>query len=767
MKKTSRSAQKRAAAKSAPKPVLLSLCVIFRNNIDTIGNLLASVRGHFDEYVFVDTGSTDGSRAAVESFGLPNLVLREFEWCDDFSAARQCSFDAASGRWRMFLDTDDVLVGGDGLRRLVTSLDTGNPQIKGLFIPYVYASDEQLNTMRLAKFDGPDGGGWRWVDKIHERLERDGMTRDNFGTVRAEDIRVLHKDKNPEEKVAAIQRNAVIARREYETVTDARYRARLARTIAMAFKAEHKQLEAIPYLEEVYEHYSLYPEGRHAAADLTSIYIGRAYSEQENEQPNQHYLDMALVWAKRAGPAYESLAHHARHEWKECIKAAQRSQPIPQQTTHEGWVPEKGGVPAAAAEAILALGGPGAADTADSILSKIPARLRMHSLVLPHVMRVRQKVDRITILVPNTPQPFDENGGGGMLGGSEEAVMYLTRALAALGRNVRVYAPLPLHRLPGRDRYGVDWQDVATFDASGEHGVLVIWRAPGVVVELIRGAMKNQSVYPGIVGSFLWLHDGLIGIDPQTAEKVTFAIDGSVVLSDFHARQIAAQGLGKLVKLSNGIVREDFESDIGKWEKDPMSVVYSSCPSRGLRKLLAIWPEVKAKVPGARLDIYYDWSMIQAAQPEWYEELLKDMRAVQHLDVTHHGGVDHATLHAALKKANVWAYSHFENTTVETFCISAVKATACGATVLTVPNGAVPEVAPFAHFRLDLASYRDTLVELLTAPISMDEREDLARDALRRFAWDEVAKQFSEVWSMKYVEQRALAAHEARKAGKG
>lgn len=763
----SRSAQKRLAAQIASRtsqasaPPLLSLCVIFRNNSDTIDNLLKSVRGHFDEYVFVDTGCTDDTRQKIEGAGLRGLVLREFEWCDDFSAARQVSFDAARGRWRMFLDTDDLLVGGEAIRRLVANLDATRPFVKGIFIPYVYAADETLSTMRLAKFDSETAEtSWRWVDKIHERLERPGLGRDSFGTVAAADIRVLHKDKSPEEKRIAIERNGMIAEREYATTTDKRYKARLARTIAMVEKGAGRHDEALPFLEEVYAEYATYPEGRQAAADLSSIYVGKAFTDradQENDSPIEEYLEKAMFWAKKAGPGYEAIVHHARKEWRECLRAAVRSQPIPQQTTHEGWVLEKGGVPAAAAEAILALKDPAAPDIADSMLARIPPQLRLHKLVAPHVMRIRAMVDRITILVPNTPQPFDENGGGGMLGGSEEAVMYLSRALAQAGRNVRVYAPLPLYRLPGRDRYGVDWQESSAFSPDNEHGILVIWRAPGVVVDLMRTAAQRGTVFPGIVGSFLWLHDGLLPVAPEEARAMSDVLDGSIVLSQFHARQMEAQGLSNLVGLSNGIVREDFEPDIGKWEKDPMSVVYSSCPSRGLRKLLTIWPEVKKAVPNAKLDIYYDWSMIQTAQPEFYALLLEDMERVKGLDVVHHGGVSHERLHEALKRANVWAYSHFENTTVETFCISAVKATAAGATVLSVANGAVPEVAPAAMFMPDLRSYQEALVGLLQVPMGIEERMDLAREAVERFAWDSVAKKFSDVWSMRFVQERAQA----------
>lgn len=761
-KLTSRSSLKRQKAKIAAekenkaKP-LLSLCVIFKNNEDTIDGLLSSVLGHFDEYVFVDTGCTDATRSKIEKIGLPGLVLRDFEWVDDFAAARQASFDLATGEWRMFLDTDDFLVGGEGLRRLVASLTAKHPHVKGVFVPYVYAADEQLQTMRLARFDAEGEQSWRWLDKIHERLERPGLTRENFGTLDPKEIRVLHKDKTPEEKQAALERNARIAEREYAASDDVKYRARLARTIAMVQKSRGEFLPSIPYLKELWGEYALYPEGRQGAADLSSIFIGRAFTERASPEdpPVPEHLAEALVWAKRAGPGYEAIVHHAGGDYRAALKAAVRSQPLEQQTTHEGWPLEKGGVPAVAAESALRLKVPRAADVADSMLARIPAKLRLHRLVMPHVMRVRKMIDRITIVVPGTPQPFDENGGGGMLGGSEEAVMYLTRALAGLGRNVRVYTPLPMTRLPGADQYGVDWQDISTFDDDGEHGVLVVWRAPGLVLNLMKRAAETKSVLPGIVGSFLWLHDGNLGIGPEAAAALDHVLDGSVVLSEFHGRQIAAQGLHNQVPLSNGITREDFEKDIGAWDKDPMSVVYSSCPSRGLRKLLAIWPEVKAKVPGAKLDIYYDWSMIQAAQPEFFAELVKDMESVKDLDVTHHGGVDHATLHAALKRANVWAYSHFDNPHVETFCISAVKATAAGATVLSVPNGALPEVAPAGILLTDLSSYKEALVDLLTAPTSTEERAALAREAVERFSWDSVAKRFSEVWSMAYCEESA------------
>lgn len=750
----------RAKTPHTPKtPPLLALCVIFRDNADTIDDLLTSVDGQFDEFSFVDTGSKDGTRARIEKFLRSRVgVVTDFEWCDDFSAARQVSFERATAQWRMFLDTDDRLVcDRGGLKRLLTKINDQHPELLGFFVPYKYADDENMLTMRLCKWDDQ----WVWKDKIHERLERAGMTRAQYGTLDPKEINVVHKHKGAEDKKKAIYRNSTIAEREYATSTDARYRARLARTIAMRLKTEEKFDEALPYLEEVYAAYATYPEGKQAAADISNIWVAKAYREKEGGHkaetpPLPGHLETAMSWGRRAGPAYEAVVYHAQRNWPEVLRAAQRSQALVQQTTHEGHTVEKGAVPVAAAEALIKMGGPLAADRAEACMNRVPPDLRSHAAILPHAMRVREGIDRITIVVPGTPQPFDENGGGGMLGGSEEAVMYLSRSLAQQGRNVRVFAPLPLHRLPGADRYGVDWQDMAAFDPDHEHGALVVWRAIQFVHHLVQTRIKQDRVFPGISASYLWLHDGGLGVEPQVARLLTEkAVDGTMVLSDFHARQIAAQGAVKLIKVANGVPREHFEDDIGKWDRDQFSVVYSSCPSRGLRHLLAMWPRVKERVPQAKLDIYYDWSMIASAQPEWYIELLADMEKVKDLGVVHHGGVDHAALNTALKRANVWAYSHFDNPTVETFCISAVKASAAGATVLTVPNGAVPEVAPDSLFCVDPGEYERTLVGLLEAPMDTETRVGIARRALDTFAWDVVARRFSDVWTVKRIKESA------------
>lgn len=59
-----------------------------------------------DEVIVVDTGSSDGSKEIAADLG---AKVYDFEWCDDFSAARNYSFSLASGDYVMWLDADDII----------------------------------------------------------------------------------------------------------------------------------------------------------------------------------------------------------------------------------------------------------------------------------------------------------------------------------------------------------------------------------------------------------------------------------------------------------------------------------------------------------------------------------------------------------------------------------------------------------------------------------------------------------------------------------
>jgi protein-tyrosine sulfotransferase len=88
----------------------ISLCLIARDEEAMIAACLDSVREAVDEMIVVDTGSAD--RTAEIARGKGAKVV-EFAWCDDFSAARNASLQAATGDWALILDADERLAPGD------------------------------------------------------------------------------------------------------------------------------------------------------------------------------------------------------------------------------------------------------------------------------------------------------------------------------------------------------------------------------------------------------------------------------------------------------------------------------------------------------------------------------------------------------------------------------------------------------------------------------------------------------------------------------
>jgi glycosyltransferase involved in cell wall biosynthesis len=95
------------------------LCVIARDEERFLAECLASVRDHVDEVVVVDTGSRDRTRAIASAAG---ARVVDFEWCDDFSAARNAGLDAVRGTHVLVLDADERLVDPSrSLRRAATN----------------------------------------------------------------------------------------------------------------------------------------------------------------------------------------------------------------------------------------------------------------------------------------------------------------------------------------------------------------------------------------------------------------------------------------------------------------------------------------------------------------------------------------------------------------------------------------------------------------------------------------------------------------------
>lgn len=98
----------------------VSACLIVRDEALRLPECLASLSGHVDEIVVVDTGSTDDTVAIAERFG---SRISHRPWDNDFSAARNFGLDQARGDWILYIDADERLScpGGSTLKQLVAA----------------------------------------------------------------------------------------------------------------------------------------------------------------------------------------------------------------------------------------------------------------------------------------------------------------------------------------------------------------------------------------------------------------------------------------------------------------------------------------------------------------------------------------------------------------------------------------------------------------------------------------------------------------------
>ncbi len=84
----------------------ISLCMIVKNEEESIFRCLNSCKELFDEIVIVDTGSTDKTKKIAKKF---TSKIYDFVWQDDFSLARNFSFQKATSDYIMWLDADDII----------------------------------------------------------------------------------------------------------------------------------------------------------------------------------------------------------------------------------------------------------------------------------------------------------------------------------------------------------------------------------------------------------------------------------------------------------------------------------------------------------------------------------------------------------------------------------------------------------------------------------------------------------------------------------
>jgi len=200
--------------------MLVSACLIVKNEAKNLPRCLNSIREKVNEIVVVDTGSTDDTVLAALSF---TRDVFPFPWCDDFAAARNFALDHCTGNYVFWLDADDELIESTlgSFRREIEASDLG------LWVDVrCPGTDGRTGIVRHWRVF-PLDGTVQFYGAIHEQPMYDGTTAYAVARLKqATGFYVLHhgyEDMTPEAAQAKRERNlAIIAAELDKPLTPAR-----------------------------------------------------------------------------------------------------------------------------------------------------------------------------------------------------------------------------------------------------------------------------------------------------------------------------------------------------------------------------------------------------------------------------------------------------------------------------------------------------------------------------------------------------------------
>lgn len=364
-------------------------------------------------------------------------------------------------------------------------------------------------------------------------------------------------------------------------------------------------------------------------------------------------------------------------------------------------------------------------DKIEYLLKSAPKAFNENEIIIKlkqHYNKPTEWSDKsVCIFAMNTLSDWSPKSAEGGIGGSEEAVINLSKELAALGLEVTVFNNCG-EQAGVYD--GVVYRNAIEFNPSDKYNILVSWRC-----NIFDNNIEARK-------RIVWFHDiPNIDFSDDSIKKV----DHFVVLSKFHASQLPSNVPSEKVFVStNGINARDFVA-IQNVPREKNRCIYASSYNRGLEQLLNMWPDVRKEVPDATLHVYYGWETYDAFTKQGH---LKDNGFKQKIEdlmkqpgVFHHGRVGHVELLKEYAKAEVLAYPC--SYVGEINCIALTKAIACGCIAVTNDFAVMDERNIYGS--VSNAEFKDKLIATLkNKPNRIDTREYINENS-----WKVVARSWN------------------------
>lgn len=678
----------------------IALSMIYKGTEEgkQIDRLLRTVAPYVDAIYATATWTKDGEATKVfEAYG---AKISFFEWEKDFAKARNFAKDQIPEEFEymIWLDTDDKLVGGEHIKKL---LERG---LDAFFAIYNYQIDAATGQVlikhpreRIVRKNA-----YQWVGKLHETL----IPQVKVKTAYIDEIAVNHYP-TEEEINQNILRNIEILEKTYAEEKEGEHDPRTEYYLGRCYYDSQEFTKAEKLFYAYLEHSGWDEERAMAWNYLAEIYLRNemlddaidAYLQAIKERPEfpTWYINLGVTYGKK-------------EDWDRAIFFTQMGLQMNQPKTAMVTTPRDDKIRALETIYFACLKTGKLDETlvaAEKLCQFFPEdellferyqavenlieSKRLGEAFLT-VINAYEEKERVSVLVNNPPERlvgtkliedlakeynppkvwpnksiayfvgrgferWDETNLERGIGGSETAVIHLAENWAKQGYQVTVFGD-PVKG--EHETKGVTWTHWWKWNMNDTFDTLIFWR---------NETMLNTPCKANRI--FLDLHDvpSAAEFTPERLKKV----DKIFVKSPYHRSLLPNVPDEKFVIIPNGV---DLNLLPEKIEKKGKKVIWSSSYDRGLQQALEIgWPIIKEAVPDAEFHIYYGWNLFDTVHknnPERMAWKKKIEKLMEQPGVFHHGRVSQKELIQAKSEALV----HFYPSTFEEICCIGVRESA-------------------------------------------------------------------------------------------
>lgn len=272
------------------KKYALTISVLASNRKDTFLKTLESIKPILDnvssELIVVDTGCDEELLEVIRQY---TDKIVKFQWCRDFSKARNAGLEKSQGQWFMYIDDDEWF---EDVSEIINFFNTKEHEKYGYAKYRVRNYRDKEGTSWLDTMVGrmfQINQGTRFVDAIHEKPVN------IVGPVKIFDSYVHHYGyvyKNEQERNAHLERNISLLRKQIEREPKtARHYAQLAQEYCAAGAGDEAMNVALSGIDNV----DVLNEDNHK--DLPGLYAVVVWNYLNNMR-NEQAVEKAKEYMK-------------------------------------------------------------------------------------------------------------------------------------------------------------------------------------------------------------------------------------------------------------------------------------------------------------------------------------------------------------------------------------------------------------------------------------------------------------------------------------